>query len=140
MATEHPQMPICAGDEVIFTVDEELQTLIQYLFDRGVVTFNSCQDNVNNTCWIQYDLFDWMTLSDLAFNSSCRDLYEFIETACDVRLLSFDDGDLDEDNDEWIEGENLIWSASVRFDRDSFPDFERMIVSTCEEFDFYFTE
>ena len=108
-------------------MDEKLQSLIQFFWDNGITTFNSCQDNVRNTCWIEYDLADWIEITEIAFLSESQDLYQFIEDECDVRLLSMDDGHPDEEDVYWIEGENLIWSASVRFPKKLLPTFEALV-------------
>src|SRR5665647_2754928 len=112
---EHRQAPIIDNGEVVFSVDEKLQTLIQFLYDNDFVTFNSCEDNVEGTCWIEYLLEDWIAINEIAFRTESQDLYQFIEEECEVGLLSCDDGCPDENDEDWIDGENLIWSASVRF-------------------------
>lgn len=128
---EHEQAPIIIEDEVIFSVDAKLQSLIQFLCDNGILTFNSCEDNVGGTCWVEYELSDWLKISEIAFRSESQDLYRFIEEECDVGLLSWDDGCPDENDEEyWIEGENLIWSASVRFPKERLPIFEKLMRST----------
>lgn len=124
---EHKQTPIVDDGEVIFSVDEKLQSLIQFYWDHEIDTLNSCEDNVGDTCWIEYALKDWMFICDLAFHSDERELYEFVQELCDVRLLSFDDGQPDEKDEFWIEGENLVWTASVRFPKELLPDFEALV-------------
>ena len=127
---EHNQVPVQFEDETIFTVDEKLQSLIQYFFDNGFETFNSCQDNVRGTTWIEYALEDWILIAEIAFLSETREVYEFIEEHCQVLLLSCDDGEPDENDEYWIEGENLIWSASVRFPKEHLKFFEYQIRNT----------
>lgn len=119
--------------EVVFSVDEKLQPLIQFLYDNGFDTFNSCENNVQGTCWIEYELGDWIAIKEIAFRSDPQDLYRFIEEECHVELLSCDDGSPD-DNDEWIEGEELIWTASVRFPKELLPAFEELIRTTITDF------
>lgn len=65
----HKQAPIMYEGEVIFTVDEKLQSLIQFQWDNGINTYNSCEDNVRGTTWIQYELEDWMVINEIAFRS-----------------------------------------------------------------------
>lgn len=127
---KHNQVPVRYEDETIFTVDEKLQSLIQYLFDNGFETFNSCQDNAGGAIWIQYALEDWILITEIAFLGESRDLHEFIEEQCEVLLLSCDDGEPDENDEYWIEGENLIWSASVRFPKEYLEVFEDEIRNT----------
>lgn len=127
---EHKQAPIIVDGEVAFSVDEKLQSLIQFLWDKGIFTFNSCQDNVRDTCWIEYDLADWLEMSEISFRSESQSLYQFIEDECEVLLLSTDDGDMDENDEYWLPGENLIWSASVRFHKKLIPVFEEIIRAT----------
>jgi hypothetical protein len=129
---KHKQAPILEDGEVVFHVDEKLQSLMQLFWDAGIVTFNSCQDNVRGTCWIEFELADWLLLSEVSFKSEEQSLYRFIEENCEVLLLSMDDGDVDDD-DLWIEGEELIWSASVRFPKKLISTFEAIVVETILE-------
>lgn len=122
---KHPQA-LVVDDVLIFAVDEKLQPLIQCYVDHDIVTFNSCQDNVNGTCWIQYGLGDWIMLSELAYQQS-KELYEFIEQSCNVSLSCWDNGYQDDADENWIAGDHLIWSASVRFPKELLPDFERLV-------------
>lgn len=124
---EHKQTPILDNGEIVFTVDEKIQSLIQFLWDNDIETFNSCQDNVKGTVWIQYYLDDWMLISECAFRTERQELYWFIQEECNVELLFTDDGEPDENDEDWIEGENLLWSASVRFDKAYLPKFEQLI-------------
>lgn len=54
----HKQAPIIVDGEVLFSVDVKLQKLIQFLWNKRFITFNSCQDNVRDNCWIEFDLVD----------------------------------------------------------------------------------
>lgn len=127
---KHEQVPILDDGEVVFHVDVKLQSLMQFFWDAGIQTFNSCQDNVRGMCWIQFDLTDWMMLSDISFKAAEQAFYRFIEEHCEVLLLSRDDGQPDENDEYWIEGEELIWSASVRFPKKLILQFEAIVVST----------
>lgn len=130
---EHKQAPILENGEEIFTVDERLQSLIQFLWDQGFTTYNSCQDNVRNTAWIQYDLSSWMVIVETAFQGGAKELVQFIEEECQVDLLFFDDGEPDENDEFWIEGENLVWSASVRFPKKKINQFEALLRVTLDD-------
>jgi len=128
MEHKHPQTPIYFEGDVIFTVDEQLQGLMQYLFDNRVTTFNSCQNNIEDKVWIELSLFDWLIITENAYKQRrTNNFYYFSEDECEVKLLSGDDGQLDEANNEWIEGDNVIWSASVRFPRTLLSEFEALI-------------
>jgi hypothetical protein len=124
---EHKQVPIMEDGEEIFQVDKKLQSLIQFLCDQEIYTYNSCQDNVGDTVWIQYDLESWMYITNVAYNSDNYELFQFIEEICQVLLLSSDDGNMDENDEYWIPGKNLIWSASVRFPKELLSEFEQLI-------------
>jgi len=124
---EHKQVPIMENGEEIFKVDEKLQSLIQMLNNHEIYTYNSCQDNIEDTVWIEYDLGSWVYITTLAYDNKSHDLYNFMEEVCHVLLLSSDDGQPDENDEYWIPGENLIWSASVRFHKELLPDFELLI-------------
>jgi hypothetical protein len=129
---EHRQAPVTYEGEVFFTVDEKLQSLIQFFVDKGIETFNSCEDNINGNAWIEFELEDWKFINEIAFLSESRELMEFIQAECEVLLLSTDDGHPDENDEYWIEGENLIWSASVRFSEGHLEDFEQMVRFTLD--------
>jgi len=129
----HQQAPIYVDDELVFTVDEKLQSLIQFLVDNFFITFNSCQDNIQDKCWIEFNLSDWLELSEISFQSDAKSLVQFIEDECEVLLLSCDDGCPSKNNEYWITGEKLIWSASVRFHKKLIPEFEKIIRATIED-------
>lgn len=135
MSLEHKQAPITYEGEIIFTVDEKLQSLIQFFVYKGIETFNSCEDNTNGNAWIAFELEDWMFINEIAFRSEPRDLYAFIEEQCEVELRSQDDGEPDENDEYWIEGEHLIWGASVRFPKELLDDFEQLIRFNLEHVD-----
>ncbi len=86
-----------------------------------------------DTTWIEYSLFDWMQLEEIAFKSENRDLYDFIQEGCEVLVLSCDDGHPDENDEYWIEGDDLIWSASVRFPKEYLKTFEQYIRATLDD-------
>ncbi len=133
MTVQHRQAPITEDGKVIFTVDKKLQSLIQFYWDHGIDTFNSCQDNVGKTCWIEYELSDWIFMSEMSFRSESQALYGFIQEHCKVILLSSDNGQPDENDEYWIDGDELIWSASVRFPKELIPEFEKLVRETFTE-------
>ena len=127
---EHNQVPVRYEDKTVFSVDEKLQSLIQFLFDNGYETFNSCEDNVEDTTWIQFGLDHWKLINEIAFRSRPHDLYDFIEEQCFVELRSGDDGHPDEADEYWIEGSSIYWTASVRFPKENLELFEQLIRTT----------
>ena len=127
---KHKQAPIMYDGEVVFSVDKKLQKLIQFLVDKDIETLNSCEDNVKGTCWIQFELGDWLGLSESSFQSKRQGLYRFIEEECDLSLTMQDDGSPDEKDEYWIEGKHLIWGASVRFAKELLPTFTKHIRAT----------
>lgn len=78
---DHKQVPItdCNGD-TIFEVDQGIQSLIQYLYDKGIRTFNSCEDNAGGNVWVEYSLEAWMGICSIVFHKQSYELREFIET------------------------------------------------------------
>ena len=117
--TKHKQVEVFGT-----SIDAGLEGLMTGLWHHGARTLNSCVENIPNKdgdiqTWFEVDLNDWTRIVGRALLVN-RDLYDFIEEHCDVQLLSFDlsfdDGCLTEDG-EWIEGDYLMWSASVRFPR-----------------------
>ena len=103
-------------------IDKGLEDLMATLWCQGITTYNSCIENTLNengevTTWLEVELNDWQKLVSRAFHTD-KDLYYWIEEFCKVELLCTDDGMPDpEDDDQWIEGDYLVWSASVRFPR-----------------------
>jgi len=130
---EHKQTPIIVDGVVVFSVDKKLQNLIQFLTDNKIHTFNSCQNDELGTCWIEYDLSDWLKISEISFRSESQSLYHFIQDECEVLLTSCDDGYSDEYEDFWHIGDNLIWSASVRFNKNLINKFEEIIRASLED-------
>ena len=113
----HPQVTLNG-----IKIDKGLEDLMATLWSQGITTYNSCIENTLDengevTTWLEVDLADWQKLVSRAFHID-KELYHWVEENCKVNLLSDDDGMLDpEDEDQWIEGDYLIWSASVRFPR-----------------------
>jgi hypothetical protein len=130
---EHKQTPIIVDGVVVFSVDKKLQSLIQFLTDNEINTFNSCQNDELGTCWIEYDLSDWLKVSEISFRSESQSLYNFIQDECEVLLISCDDGYYEDYDEIRHLGDNLIWSASVRFNKKFIPDFEKVVRATLEE-------
>jgi hypothetical protein len=133
LETEHKQSPIFVDGVVVFSVDEKLQSLIQFLTDTKINTFNSCQEDDRESCWIEYDLEDWLKISEISFRSESQSLYQFIDAYCEVLLLMCNDGCHDENVEYWHSGDNLIWSASVRFHKKLIPDFEKVVRAALTE-------
>jgi hypothetical protein len=129
----YKQVPIIVDGVVVFSVDEKLQSLIQFLTDNKINTFNSCQEDDGESCWIEYDLEDWLKISEISFRSESQSLYQFIVAECEVLLLMCNDGYHDENVEYWHSGDNLIWSASVRFHKKLIPDFEKVVRATLTE-------
>jgi hypothetical protein len=127
----HKQAPIIKDGELVFEVDEKLQSTIQLLLDNWIATFNSCQDNIHGTCWIEFELGGWKYLVNTSFQSPEQLLYTYIEDQCEVKLDFCDSGHFEsEDEDVWIEGDELYWSASVRFPKEDIPIFESLLKTT----------
>ena len=129
---QHTQVPIMIENEVAFSVDEKLQPLIQFLCDGGILTFNSCENSIDGSCWIEYELSDWIDITETAFSNLDQSLYHFIEASCKVDLLTEDDGGPDENDEFWIPGNNLIWSATVSFKKELLPTFEKLLRSAIQ--------
>ena len=115
--------------EVVYTVDEKLQGLVQYLLDNGFETYHSCEDDIDGMTFIEYAIDDWIAITEIAFRNSNRELFEFMLEQCDVLMQPFDDGSPDDRNEHWVEGENLVWIASVTFPSEQLPRFEGLVRS-----------
>jgi hypothetical protein len=96
LESKHKQKPIIVDGVVVFSVDEKLQGLIQFLTENKINTFNSCQEDNKEFCWIEYDLEDWLKISEISFRSESQRLYQFIDENCEVILLMCNDGCHDE--------------------------------------------
>lgn len=131
---KHKQVPIVDRDgKAVFKVDEGLQSLIQFLFNKGIRTRNSCEDNFDGEggfriAWIEFALDAWMGLTSMAFHGNSPELFAFMMN-CQVDLLPDDTGFIDQDDNFW-EGTDLIWSASVRFSADDIAEFEQLLRRT----------
>jgi hypothetical protein len=135
MSNEHPQAPIYSNNDVVFTVDVKLQALIQYMFDRRIIAFNSSQNNAGGMIWIELSLMDWLAITKNAYTQrKTNDLYYFIEDHCRVALHSDNDGCLDEEKNEWIEGDNVIWDVCIRFPNTLLTEFEKQIMPVLDMF------
>jgi len=124
---EHKQAPITQNDEVVFTVDEKLQGLVQFLLDNGIETYHSCENDIDGMTFIEYALDDWIAINEIAFRSRSRELYNFIQDYCDPFIQCFDDGYPDETEQHWVEGNHLVWIASVTFPSGQLHNFEKLI-------------
>lgn len=129
---QHEQAPITYEGEVIFTVDAKLRSLIQYLVDKSIETFNGCENTADGMVWIEFELEDWMFINESSFDSESRELHAFIKEHCGVELLSHDDGEPDEKDELWVEGSYLFWSASVTFPKELLNRFEQLVRFTID--------
>ncbi len=50
---QHKQVKVKYGDRFI-TVDEKIKPLLEALWDRGIDTLNSCQENRPGVAWIEF--------------------------------------------------------------------------------------
>ena len=71
-----------------------------------------------------------MRVTTAAFHSKARDLYNFIEDECQIFLLVTDDGQPDENEEDLLEGDELIWAASVTFPKERLVEFEGLLRET----------
>lgn len=137
MPVEHKKAPITYEGEVIFDVDEKLQSLVQFFVDKGIEPFQSCENSVDGATWIEFALEDWQTIHELAFQGGARELVKFIDEKCEILLLAVDDGHPDAKDEYWIEGDSLVWIASVAFASELLGDFEQLIRFNLEHVDLY---
>ena len=124
---EHKKAPITRDGEVVYSVDEKLQRLVQFLLDNGIETYHSCEDDIDGMTFIEYPLDDWIAINEIAFRNPDRELYLFIQDQCDAFTQCFDNGYPDDGEDRWIEGEDLVWIAAVTFPSHYLPRFEKLI-------------
>ena len=123
---EHPQVDVYYfGEDEIITVDEELVDILEILWDRGIETINSCQDNFDDI-WIQINLDHFKKLlEDIKRDEKEEkekeeeeelDLYEFFQTKCKKELVIHDDA-YDRELDECVALEEIEFYASIRFNK-----------------------
>ena len=118
-----------------FEVDEGIAPLIEALHAADAFTFNSCEDNVRDCAWVEFSLFSYMHLLERAwarkkehystresYDPDFPDLYGWLEQECEQVLTYMDDGEPDE-NDEWVDGDELFFGLSLRFDREEIELF-----------------
>jgi len=80
--------------------------------------------------WIEFFYYDWFKIIQVAYKlnlSHEHELYYFAQENCNVNLHANDDGYLDEANDEWVEGNEIMWTASIRFPAPLLSKFEEVI-------------
>ena len=71
-ALKHQQVPNMDSDaDTVFEADAGIHNLIQYLYDKGIKTFNSCEDNFDGEdslqiVWVQFSLDAWMGITAMA--------------------------------------------------------------------------
>ena len=124
------RVPFVDHGKDISSVEEEFQSIIQFLWDREIDAFDWCMDNEWGIASIHFELFCWMRVTTAAFHSKARDLYNFIEDECQIFLLVTDDGQPDENEEDLLEGDELIWGASVTFPKERLVEFERLLRET----------
>jgi hypothetical protein len=125
-------------------VDDKVLPLLRILWDNDIKTYNSCQDN-NGTIWIEFKhISDLQSIIRKAFlknhiinlGSDKIDewrLYEFFIEMCDIRMNVDDNGFLDRDNNEWIEGDDINFSTSLRFNKEYLTAFIKSLKKVFKE-------
>ena len=116
--TNHVQVPVTFMGMNI-KVDAGMVEILQLLWSKKVITYNSCEDN-SGRIWIQMQLNDFKRITRLAKRKN-RDLYEFIENS-DYGLI-FDDDGYDEDTESSVIMPDISWRVSLRFDKSLKDEF-----------------
>ena len=114
---KHKQVNVvCFGDNI--EVDEGIADLLQMIWKSGFMTFLSCEDNIDNCIWINFPLSDFKSILRIAYKIKPYDgLLDFIDNKThSVKFQWADDGYVD-DTDNWINGDNLEFDVSLRFDK-----------------------
>jgi hypothetical protein len=111
-------------------VDRGMVSLLQRLWDRGIDTHMSCEDNMGST-WIDFDLYQFQrlhrlsrSLTDLAyFVDSCH--YTFYCQTPEHAAAEFcDEG---EDEDDFAARLPPMYHVNLRFPRRLHSTFERLL-------------
>lgn len=134
----HKQIEVVIIDDIIFTVDEGLEEIIKNLWYWGIITCNSCIDNINDSTWIQFaDFSCWDEFLKLALdneiiingNGYLRDtLWNFIENESYVKLHSNEDIILDPNDDNNVIGTGILrHSVSLRFPKKHLDKFQNLL-------------
>lgn len=125
----HRQASARDDDETIM-VDENLVSVLEWLWSYNYCTYNSCQNN-QGRIWIEFDLSSFKALVRTAYEeikdntSYVPSLHEFLEE-CEKTFHFQVDGRLDS-NDEWVRGDTVMFSVSIRFGHDRFDDFQALL-------------
>lgn len=110
---EHKQIETSYGT----IVDEELVTVLECLWDIGLETSNSCQNNHGNI-WIEFETETFMNMMDTIRLIENIPLYQFLLKSF---VLKTNMGELDDDDD-------FDDSVAVRFPRKHLAWFEDEII------------
>ena len=129
---EHKQIETTYGT----IVDEELVTVLEYLWDIGLETSNSCQNNHGNI-WIEFETDSFMNFMETIRYIENIPLYKFLLKSF---VLKKPMAELTDDDDsvavrfprkhlEWFEHEittirNILMSSSDDEDYDDYEDYE----------------
>lgn len=137
MDTTHRQVPAVYNDDELIMVDERLATILELLWDHGYETITSCQ-NQNGYTVIEFEIDSFQSLARLAYSEVVRDgnvarneqtsLYKFMSCVCDRTNEVYDNGYVDRITHDWVNGNKLIFSVSVRFKCDRLDEFETLII------------
>jgi hypothetical protein len=131
----HKQVPVLCrhSGEHLFSVDENLKPLIQFFWNNGIYTDNSCEQNVaiddsGIPCvWVSFEQesFNELLRRDYA-NNNASPLGEFLYEHSKRDVCWQDDGHPNADDTDWIPGPELFFSVSVRFLPENLATFERL--------------
>ena len=124
---KHPTKKVYSwfSDKETIEIDEEIVDLVQLFWDEEFFTWNSCQDNFGDI-WIEIDIVDFTHIVEMSYDHDDEsELYDYLQT-CDTKFQFSDDGYCDEKTNEWISGENQIYTVSLRFPKEDKDKFIKM--------------
>ena len=140
MATDHKQVEITTQFAKL-EVDEGIAPLIEALHAAGAWTWNSCEHQAHrgDFAWVELDLWGFMDLNQRAWTRvkehyETRDSYDpefanlhgWMEEECEQTFGYEDNGTIDE-NDTWVDGDELGYSVSLRFPREEIALFIELL-------------
>ncbi|WP_347839603.1 hypothetical protein [uncultured Draconibacterium sp.] len=115
-------------------IDKEIAELIKALWEKGIVTYNSCQENKPGIIWIDFPYYDGETFLNILCSRHYDHIYESIvlanyQSEWRLDVVPNDLSEFINENDE-VETEGppeIVLSLSIRFPKKDYPEVLKRI-------------
>ena len=123
MDSKHKQVSVDYFGDII-EVDEGIVDLLQMIWKSGFDTLLSCEDNIDNCIWINFELSDFKRIMKSAYSMKREGgIYDFVQEKSHSIYFHFHDDGCTDETDNWIQGDNLYFDVSLRFNKDLKNEF-----------------